>query len=537
MSLLLMALTTIGIGFFLIVSPKQGDDYWFSLPMKSWFTENNIDISECGWEVFRTGFPIQGIINTWVEHIKMDCGRLANLTMMFFLALPKWFGSSIAFGFWILCMVISLRLAKVSMQRSPWLLAVALFCWSFQIAWSENLGSLALQYNYIVPSGLMVWYIWWLYNSKYSRWNMILVAVLGLIIGAWHEGFSVPVFIGGISIILFYRQFRMPKYYLALISLLLGIIFLISCPGFYVRIECQLHILDAPLIVVVNLFLANIIYFIMFVWIIIRLIRGGLKNLSPLLMFALISGGTAVFIHLFAGGYRRISWWADVISIIGLLELFGTLKFNKLPTRSWLKWSIFIILGSLTLVHWGYVDYYTFNLRKEFKEAISKIKASSGRFIFLDYTPSDKMPLICMRTPGSAMFDQYMPAGLVKEYFTGHSKEYLMLIVPEILSSVTAESGSAIPGGTGLREINGYIFGEKSLINFKKPAQEDRCMADMLMSTGLKGEVMLIAFPFISEKDCKEYLYIRPVDINFKVLVGKIEELGNLRPCWGAEDK
>lgn len=86
----------IGLSLFLIVTPKNADDYLYLLHFRDWFTNQGIIFPENGGNIFKAGFPLNESIYSVIEHYKLDNGRLGNIVATFFLILPKWVGSGIA---------------------------------------------------------------------------------------------------------------------------------------------------------------------------------------------------------------------------------------------------------------------------------------------------------------------------------------------------------------------------------------------------------------------------------------------------------
>lgn len=528
-----MALTIIGIGFFLIVSPKQMDDYWYANPFKEWLGNNGFNDIECGWDILKSGYPLKGCINVWKLHIIIDCGRLSNLALLCFLFLPKWVGSAVASGCWLMCMYYSLRLARVSLSRSPWLIAVAIFCWSFLIDWSHSMGALSFQYNYIIPSGLMLWYIRWINvtRRKAGIGNCILVLIVGLIIGAWHEGFSVPVTVGGLAVVLLYRQYRSSIIYVALCAFMFAQIYLFLCPGFAFRMASQAHILSGSFTDILGVLISHLLYFITACWIILRIIKRGFRQIPPVLMFALVSGGVSFMLLVFSGGYRRIAWWADIISIVALLELLRTTSFIRQYKYVVIKGLIVLVLGGLSIVRWVYVDYYVVQTKRAYTEVVRMLKSGASRQIFADFVPITKLPLICLWAPDNYLFIDNWGVRLIADFYLDVDP-WKLCIIPETLRNVTSDSGYELPGETGLRMSDGIIFCNASMIKDSSDEPKGIVKADIMMSSGFKGESKLMITKFVSDADGEEYFYLMPTEDNIKILFGDIVRIENLRSCW-----
>lgn len=529
-SLTMLFLISLGIGIFLIIGPQQLDDYWYSNGFRYWFDANGLTDLDCGWTVLKSGFPHEGIFKTWGDHIGSDNGRLSNLAAMYFMVMPKWVGASVSLFFWILGMVYGFKLAGISMKRT-WIVAVAVFFWSFQIGWSQRMEDIDYQFNYILTGGLMIWFIWWVSEYDFAGWRMLPMILIGLIIGAWHEGFSVPVLAGWITLAATDCRFRKRKYIVAAIALAIGVAFIMSCPGFNARLHFSFRPLRAPALLAISVFFSNFSYFIVLFWAILRMIKGGLRKIPPLVLFAIISGCVAISLQFIAVHVRRVSWWASVISIIALLQLLSDVRLKSFPGKSWAKWSCISILGALSIAHWVAVDYYAILNAREIKRILSIMKAGKEKYIFSSLTPPRQLPLICMWTPNMEFMHKDWCWEKINEFIYRMETKKFVKFIPMSLREVSSSSGREVPGNSGVREVDGYMFVEASRIHFDPGTLDYMINSDIVMSTGLKGEGNMWITRFVSEADGQEYLYLEPNEVNIKVLIGDIVKIENLRSC------
>lgn len=108
------------------------------------------------------------------------------------------------------------------------------------------MGGLIYQFNYLVPSGIYMYLLCEVWNLNVGDKPVWKLFILGFIAGAWHEGFAIPVLIGSLIVLIFYKQFRTQKTVTILSGIVVGLTWLMICPGVYVRMSYDCRISLVP---------------------------------------------------------------------------------------------------------------------------------------------------------------------------------------------------------------------------------------------------------------------------------------------------
>lgn len=525
---LLLLLFTVGVGIYLCIMPKTGDDYWYGVFLRPWFEKSGYISPDCGWDALRGGIPFEDIKYSWYCHYGVDNARLGNQIVMFFLMIPKWAGSAVALLFWILCMRYSLKFARIEISRFL-IVAAGVFLWTFQMPWNDNMGQLDYQFNYLIAGGSTIWYLWSACNSVWKGCKKVLMIITGILIGAWHEGFSAPVIAGVIAVTALYPRYRTLQLLYVIISLTIGCVYLMMCPGTAVRMEIHYNVVTHSLLLILQCIFCHVAYLVILIWAIIKICKTCSVKLSPLIWFAIVSGGVSVLGQIFSHGARRVGWWADEISIVTIMYLLGKMS-DDIGGLKRVGMNVSALgLAILSIIHWVYVDYYAFVVRTKIREVEKAMVDSESKTIFCDFPTIYDLPMICMWTPDMRMFADRPFDAFMNEYYFYEDKYLYKTLVPAALRNVTGSSGNAVPGGSGIREKDGHLFVDAALICDGNKLHGYLLRGDIRMSTGIGGEELFLTRPFVSEADGREYLYVYPSEQIWKVLFGKIESITDLK--------
>jgi hypothetical protein len=176
-----------------------------------------------------TSFPWQSIADTIAEHYKLDNGRLGNILLPFFLAIPRWIGATIL-GLLVVAIAIYIPRIANKHQNSILLLLLSMALVTFTFPWHETMFTICFAINYIPPTliSLLILKLWIAPKKRISYIAIPLCFVLGF----WHEGFSVPLGVGMGMSMLCCNKWSWSRI-LAIAALLPGFVFLISSPGFF----------------------------------------------------------------------------------------------------------------------------------------------------------------------------------------------------------------------------------------------------------------------------------------------------------------
>lgn len=517
LSLLLIFLFITGIGVFFIVTPKYNDDYRYCYYLKDWFASQGFFGIDCGWGIFKAGIPIEAILKTCKDHFTHDNARIGNMIVPFFLILPKWVGSSIALIMWTLCMFCSFRLAKVRMNDIL-TVTVGVFLWSFMMAWSQSMGCLDYQFNYIIPSGLMMCLILYVTNTDGKGWNLVLAFLLAAVTGAWHEGFAIPVTAGSVALMISYKDFRKKKYIIVTLGLFAGILFLFLAPAASERMSRDVLRGLSRSLGLLRALVGHPAFLLFLLLLSVRSIIRKTLRIEPFVLFSLVSATVCIFLQIVTTGERRVGWWADLISITGIMYIIKD-KLSVLNNRY--RMPVSVAGASLIVIvalHWIVVDMYTIRSRRIFDGILAE-HTEGKKTVFADFPTFYSLPAICMNTPDVGMFVSPYTLVYLNWYHHSGDKDKYLTVIPEVLREVNSTAGIPVAGNSGLRRSCGSLFAAGQC------EYAEAMIMRVGMSNGSETDAVFICYPFVSAKDGKEYVYYYPWHGNWKMLMGKIETI------------
>lgn len=505
------------LGIFFCGMPKYYDDYSYQQTLAPWYVSQGIyDITE-GGDILNYGIPWDSIYEMWHGRAMVDNVRLGNILIVLLLMLPKWLGGLISLSAWVIAMILSFKLAGVEIKSSA-LVSLAIIIWGIFLPWQSAMAVLDFQFNYILPTALSLILIYKfraclspsLQRSKKVntvRYPDFIAGAgylfLGIIIGWWHEGFSIPVAAGLIFLCAAYRNFRNYKIYCSILGLVVGIVVLALAPGTAVRLHAYHSTIISKFI---NTFAFNLPYFffIAFVWLAAR--KSGFRQIrqNKLLMFCMISGLIPILMGFATFVQARVTWFTQILSVIGIMYLF-----QEYLTSFWKSYNLrnlLLILPFLILVlgRFAVADIYVFKARKVFSQSIDRYIKNPDKTIFSDVKTGRDFPMITGNLP-----DILFPVTMVEvAHFLGHKTGVEnFAVIPDELQYVKRNSGMIV-SPQGVRLYRGRLFLPAEHTNLKNYK-----IIDVKVDYGL-GVRNVPAYPyhFKSEADDNEYVYLNLIE-------------------------
>lgn len=511
-NVVLIGLFAVGMGIFFIIMPKYGDDCRFLEFTYNWFIEQGVLDFNGGGNIFKYGIPWQEIFQTIETNYYGDNIRLGNIFDIFFLLFPKWFSSGIMAFLWIEVMLLSFKIARINIGRSP-LVILALALWMFSIPWEDMFGSIVHQFNYIPPTFFALLLIYATPIPTVSKADevklnslskKIFVGMISFTIGWWHEAFSVPLAASIFLMMVCFKDERVKVNYIALIGLILGILIIALAPGTGKRFELQVSYSNIVMIEKFTRVLINNIPFYIFLFLCIC--RGWLQGLKAVfrdrvLIFFLFNGVFNILLSLLTYTAPRVTWWTQIISIIGIMWILRNNKSFRRYAPGNLLWGIPLIL--IVFVHLVMVDVVVIRFHQTFIKTVKEYINNPNKTLFTKaYTLRD-LPLINFYMPNAKMYDYFYTMDYTRLFSKVYNKPFVP--VPEELRNVTVDSGNPAEGIEGLREYKGRYYISADSIDSPP-------FSISLLSVDYgKGyvNVMGTSSRFISEGDGKEYIYVR----------------------------
>lgn len=503
----LILLYAVGLGFFFIGMPKYYDDFLYMRELKSWFDMQGIENPDYGGNIFRYGIPWQGIYDTWADHWHNDNIRLGNVLGTILLLFPKWVGSGLMLLAWMYTVLESFRLIGINIGRSA-MVSIGLVMFGLMIPWSEMMGSFIFQINYVGATAMSVFLIQMLRKHRRSRsaGSGVLLFILAMFCGWWHEGFGVPLLGGILFLILVDKDFRNRQSYLVVAGLVVGTLILAKCPGVMNRGEIVKKNVQ-------RFDLNNLIYFFSWRWTfwvfatltaITLFTRKGRRSLAhPLILFLIVSGLVSLVIGMGCAIWRRSSWWSDFAFILCSLYMTKELCGSWMSRYRLSNLVVCVPLLLLLYANQAFVGYYSMEIRAQ-RDALLKHYREDP------YTPFfGKVRAF----PDMSWISGYMPAYLYyidvqwqdSMYFRkgveAEAETNGYYVIPEELEYVSDSVSQEMPGGGKVREYKGRYY---------LPEEDAKAVTGSIYVDFGKGMVRATAFfnPFTSKGDGKRYVWV-----------------------------
>lgn len=438
----IIALVTIAHILIYSIMPYSCDDYWYMTPIRDYCM--GVD----------TSFPMQGLWDCWQYHYQSDNIRLSNVVFTLFLLLPKVVPSIIS-GLLVGVMLwLSTRLIGIS-WRNPVLLSMLVFMLSFMLPWYEEMFTLCFAFNYVWATAiaLLIAKIYW--SDK--RYNIVLLFVLGLIMGAWHEGFSAPLLVGFLTYIALRRGECNSQRIAIMLGMVIGLLWLFSAPGLQANVDYKTTSLNVGAIVR-KLMIYHTPMLIALMSIIVALFKRSTRKLilDPLFvsfMMICVSGSALNFITNVG---VRTGWIGYLFGIISTLYLWKGIK-NTKYSKAWssVKSLFAIVMTLFLLVHYVVVVYYTCELKKEYACVLEEYEKSDDGLVFADVTYDYEVLPVAWKKPYFETFTYKLITYWIDEYY-GEGKE--LRVIPTCLRNADELKAQKVVGDNPFWVYEGHFF-------------------------------------------------------------------------------
>lgn len=514
MNVLWIALYIIGVGIFMIIVPKYLDDQWYLMNFRPWLGRLSVIEPTYGAIPFGESLPWEEIKSTFLTRWTYDNSRLANLTAIFLLLLPKWIGSGLSVLLWWRAVMSVFRLSGVAWRDSV-LVPVGLLLLTVGVAWSQHMGSLDYQCNYVWATAIMFMYMVCVQRNDFRLPGLILIFLCGIIAGAWHEGFTFPVLVGYFVLAACRKDFRRLKYFVAAAGLSLGLAFLLTFPPVWFRIARETADHSVWFVCLISTILKHPVALVFIIGEIIYIIsrHAGKEHFPALLLFMTVSCVASLGMEFLLMQTRRAGWWADLSGIMGIMYMLGQLNFARSSIKRRLSVAAGWICGLLMVVYWGTVDFYAIRLARDYDEVIDRYVNKGESTQFREALTFQQIPSYTLFVPDMGLLQSPRSLETISIYF---HRDKPLTVIPRELEYVTSQTGTEIGGGSGIRYVGDYLYAE----GYAQYIFPIRGKADF----GWLGEseVILYCYPFVSKGDGRMYIYLYPWHTNWRFQFSKM---------------
>lgn len=479
----LWAFFTATIAVMFVVMPRYVDDFWYAENIRPWIEGDAV------------GSPLPAIAETWRFHYLTDNARLPNVLIVPLLLLPKWVGSlpaALALG------VAAMWLCAMTARRTTlFASAVAMLMMAYCLPWYDVMGSEDLHLNYQVTTLLAVWCVA-VFLGRGGVTGVAGAFALGLLTGAWHEGFALPLVAGMGAACVLWPRYRRSRSLSLSAGLVAGLVWLLSCPSFFNRAAGAAEIFTLGRLAFVAASHPAVILALALTVATLASSRRRQMLANPLFVILLVSAVASVGIQLVATRTPRTGWWGEFSSIFIVVYFL-----RHLAARRAAKAAACLMLA-VAFLHQGLADYYSFVIRHDFDRAIANYRKPAPEPYFADYVTEHEAPLAAWFAPDFNLFTSRVNRKMVKDYY--HPDDSCEFdVIPEELRMVTMQTGTALGGNTGARVADGHIF-------MPDPGVGCSGEFDAAIDYGLftKSGVRVFYIPFTSQADGRRYLYLYP---------------------------
>ncbi len=478
----IFALTALAFAVFFIFTPYSGDDFWFRhLAMDQYFATGSF------------GFPGELIRMEMLDHIRHDNARLCNILFCILVYLPRWITATVtaALCTWLLRALARLAgIGRADWQKTVWLCAM----FAMALPWVEHLFTLCFQLNYLWS---MAGAAWIACRVLFGRpLHPVLAFAVGLLFGAWHEGFSVPVFAGLCALaVCFPSRFRRRDTAAMLAGMAIGIAWLAFCPAALYRGEGGTR-LSEPYYWLLSLrynFLICIYFILWLAALARRKTRAG--ALTPLSVFTATCCAVSYLIGVYAAFGMRPGMCGEMFAIAGILRLWPA------ESGSRVRVALSGLMGIFLIAHLAVASAMTFRVRGEYDTLYKQYRRSTDGRVFTRLTSDLEAPLLALGKPLFLYQESLLCQGL-----THSSVSKPLLPVPELLADATAQSGRDVPGMPGLRMFDGRFFAPADSLGLPLDCWTD--LQTQVMFGPVAHPRVVRAIPFTSRADGREYFYL-----------------------------
>lgn len=437
---ILYCLAVVGLGALFFTVPVAHDDYWYLHDLTDGGTDRygNFDFWQGVWECAR-------------RHHLYDNSRIPNFFGGILVYLPRWITQTVSLISVALTLLFMSRLSGISKSNVAGFTLLATI-YIFLMPWTDYLFTGMFAYNYVWAGALMTGAVVVFLRRKPV--GAIWAFMLGLLLGAWHEIFSFPVFCAAVACLAVYpRMIRRDRVWMC-VGLLLGGLWLFLSPS---RTSAAgygslLHY-SRPF---VPLFKDHILTFSFWILEIICIAwrRTRREALSPVMFFCVSASLVSFGIHLLSYGPRTCvpGVIMEGVGIVALLQ--AAIPYPRKPIRyaaltvcgiAWLFITAHFVAAFITGIKINREERHILALYQEAKDTDGEV--------FADVTRSHDALWLTFGKPYQGMYDYHSHPDQLSTYF--HGKR--LKVLPAALENYRKETGTKLKGDAGFYVYHGAL--------------------------------------------------------------------------------
>ena len=504
----IIAMITIAHILVYSIMPYACDDFWYMTPLRDYCM--GIDSS----------FPAKGLWECWTFHYEHDNIRLANIVFTLTLLMPKIFPSIMSGLLVGVILWLSSKQCGLS-WRNPLLMVVLALMISFMLPWYEEMFTQCFALNYIWATALSLC-LAWIFFYKNRRPHIVLSAILGIVMGAWHEGIAGPLLVGFVVYLIVDWRAVDRQRMAMIIGLVVGIIWLALAPGLQANVAYKTTSFDVY-DVLRKILLYHAPLLILILSTVFALMRKTTRKLivEPIFVaFVAISVSGSVLNFITNVGVRT-GWIGYVFGIIATIYLWRQMKVARYGrVKSVVNRIATIMIALFLLAHYAVVVYYVVKVRTEYDIVMAKYEKSPDGLVFADVTYDYKASPLAWKKPYFEMFTYDLVMDWYEEY---HNSEGLdMRIVPTCLREADKLRGVKVKGDNPFMIYDGFLYAP--IVDDSKFLHETYYEIDF----GHTEKVLMCSNFKFTTNSGKKYYFSFPQRATVHLWIGEIEEVNRV---------
>lgn len=407
---------------------------------------------------FRYGYDgaADAILHEYLNRYNDDVGRLSNLGYMLTIPGGRWCGAIIG-GICLLASVWLMARLSGAGRNAPATLAFGVCAYLLILPWHDGMTKQAFGYNYIVSTALLTAVLLlFMRGGGRSAASRCATVLLALLLGAWHEGFSVPLLCGCLVWCVANRHEAGATRWLVCVALAIGIIWLFTAPGLHNRMGADGNFAWQSIFSVETnrKFILTWAYWITLAICTIRH-RADAGRSSIHIIIATACAAT-FSIYVSHPSYLRAVWPGETLALTGLMSLAAHTRAGRR-----LRFAARAATAALCVASWSHLYAFTgatVRQASEHREMLRRYLASPDGTVWLDFTPDYMSDPLALKRAANTDYSAGLFSGSYTTYYTKGRKP--LRVVPLALRGADSLPGRLIDGNAGVRYHCGYYYME-----------------------------------------------------------------------------
>lgn len=492
----LVAAVTVAFGLMYVMMPRAGDDYWFMAGV----LDNGCADGSINW--------FNGFYECWNWHIHNDNSRLCNILGSLTLFLPRWIPAMVSTAaVWWSLTLLGRMVGGCKPWRRPVAFTVVATAFVLALPWWESIFTAVFAYNYLWPTPVMLWLMLWL--SRLPHRSPWLMALTGVLFGAWHEIFSLPLLGGAVVLLLFSRRHRRADVVALVAGMLAGCAWVMLSPsvinrtGYWHRVHPlpeEYHILWWNVVSGIFLLMAA-------TSLLLRRMRR--RVLHPYTVIITCYAGVCA-VSLVVSQTIRAAWPIYLLAYVGIVHLLlGLWRGMRSRGRSAIAFTA--VVWAFLLLHLAVAVPLAFTINSQEQFIVAEYERIQGRErpIVADILLPQDAPVLAFGKPYTGLYSYYWHTGNMADYYNWPRPE----VLPKQLANYRAGMGMPVPGNLHARCYQGC---------FVAPMHE--CFAFPItagkIDYGMRLDINVLYCVRFRGANGGDYVYITPQQAPLQWLLG-----------------